>query len=507
MRSNSTFNGGTSSSRRLLLKGGTILIHDADDNVQALERDILIENNRIAKIGTDISDATDAGVIDCNFKIISPGFIDTHHHLWQTQLKGRHANELLLDYMASGNLQSSNYTKEDIYWGQLGGSLEAINAGTTTVVDHSHVNVFADAASTAISATASSGLRCVYGYCPTARVASWSPFALNPDMLAPWVMDEIQDLGNKGPFGNGRVTMGLAFDLWFLPEQVIQDLFKRAREAGLELATTHAVSNPQIGSSDLVQQIKSLGLLDNRMLFSHLNGYAAESVKELAEAGAHISSTPSTEMQMALGDPVCLNDDLPEAQAQSSLGIDCHSNQASSIVYEMRLGLQGSRAKHNQRLIDQDLAPRKISKTVQDAFNLGTIQGARAIGREDQLGSIAEGKLADLVIFDANTPELLCVADQDPIAAVVLHSSIGNVDTVIVDGIIRKRGGKLVDVTVEGDVESIITKRSLGWADVASAMRKSRAEILQREAEKQNLDELKKGVISTFGIDESKLRG
>ncbi|CVK97581.1 related to cytosine deaminase and related metal-dependent hydrolases [Fusarium mangiferae] len=505
MAFDSSLNGNTA--RRLLLKGGTVLIHDANDNVQALERDILIENNRISKISKNISDITDAESIDCTDKIISPGFIDTHHHLWQTQLKGRHANELLLDYMASGNLQSSNYTKSDIYWGQLGGSLEAINAGTTTVVDHSHVNVFAGAASAAISATASSGLRCVYGYCPTARVATWSPFAMNPDMLAPWVMDEIQELGKKAPFGDGRVTMGLAFDLWFLPEQVVKDLFDRAREVGVELATTHAVSNPQMGSYDLVQQIKSLGLLDSRMLFSHLNGYAAESVKDLADAGAHISSTPSTEMQMALGDPVCLNDDLPQAQAQSSLGIDCHSNQASSIVYEMRLGLQGSRAKHNQKLIDQDLAPRKISKTVQDVFNLGTIQGARAIGRGTQLGSIAEGKLADLVIFDANTPELICAAEQDPIAAVVLHSSIGNVDTVIVDGIVRKCQGKLVGVTVEESMVDVTDKRSLEWADVAKAMRKSRAEILQREAEKQNLDDVKKGVISSFNIDLSKLRG
>lgn len=140
MVSDSTLSGNTS--RRLLLKGGTVLIHDANDSVQALERDILIENNQISKIAENITEVTDVEVIDCTDKIISPGFIDTHHHLWQTQLKGRHANELLLDYMASGNLQSSNYTKDDIYWGQLGGSLEAINAGTTTVVDHSHVNVF-----------------------------------------------------------------------------------------------------------------------------------------------------------------------------------------------------------------------------------------------------------------------------------------------------------------------------------------------------------------------------
>ncbi|CAJ0547165.1 Ff.00g017920.m01.CDS01 [Fusarium sp. VM40] len=493
--------------RRTVLKGGKVLVHDANDNIQVLEADVLIENNLIAKISPDIDDVTDAEVIDCHMKIISPGFVDTHHHLWQTQLKGRHANELLLEYMASGNLQSSNYTREDLYWGQLGGCLEAINAGTTTVVDHSHVNTFQGAASTAISAIASSGLRSVYAYCATARVASWSPFEMDADILGSWFLDELQELGKKAPFGDGRITMGLAFDLWLLPEPMIQDVFKRAREAGIDFATTHAVRSPHVGMSDVIQQVKGFGLLDKHMLFSHATGYPAESIQAVADAGAHISSTPSTELQMSLGFPVCLNDELPRAQACSSLGIDCHSNQASSIVYEMRIGLQASRAKHNQKALDQGMAPRHIAKTVQEAFNLGTIQGARAIGKEAQLGSIAEGKLADLVIFDANTPELACAAEQDPVAAIVLHSSIGNVDTVIVDGIIRKRGGKLVDVKVEQSMQNVAKKEFLAWSDVADAMRKSRSELLKREAENQNLDEVVKGVIKTFYIDESKFQG
>ncbi|KAM0190686.1 hypothetical protein ACHAPA_010612 [Fusarium lateritium] len=492
--------------RRLVLKGGKVLVHDADDNIQVLEADVLIENNLITKISPDIDDLADAEVIDCHMKIISPGFVDTHHHLWQTQLKGRHANELLLEYLASGNLQSSNYTREDLYWGQLGGCLEAINAGTTTVVDHSHVNTFQGAASTAISAIVSSGLRSVYAYCATPRVASWSPFKMDADILGPWFLDGLESLGKTAPFGDGRVTMGLAFDLWFLPEPMIQDIFKRAREAGIDFATTHAVRSPQIGMNDVIQQVKGFGLLDKHMLFSHATGHPAESIKAVADAGGYISSTPSTELQMSLGYPVCLNDDFPQAQACSSLGIDCHSNQASSIVYEMRMGLQASRAKHHQKALDQELAPRHISKTVQEAFNLGTIQGARAIGKEDQLGSIAEGKLADLVIFDANTPELACAAEQDPVAAIVLHSSIGNVDTVIVDGIIRKRGGKLVDVKVEQHMEDVAKKESLAWNDIADGMRKSRSELLKREAESQNLDEVLKGVIKTFYIDESKLQ-
>ena len=86
----------------LLLKGGTALIHDADDNVKALKTDILIEGNKIAKIEPEISALPDVEVIDCTDKIISPGFVDTHHHVWQTQLKGRHADQLLLDYIVTG---------------------------------------------------------------------------------------------------------------------------------------------------------------------------------------------------------------------------------------------------------------------------------------------------------------------------------------------------------------------------------------------------------------------
>ncbi|KAH8663874.1 hypothetical protein BGZ61DRAFT_499196 [Ilyonectria robusta] len=463
-------------SSRLLLRGGTVLMHDARDHVRAVRRDILIENNEISKISSIIRDCADADIIDCHMKIISPGFVDTHHHLWQTQLKGRHGNEVLLEYMASGNLQSSNYTKEDIYWGQLGGCLESINAGTTAVVDHSHINCFPGAA------TASSGLRCIYGYCPTPRVASWSPFTLDQDVLAPWVMKSLEDLAKRAPFGDGR-------------------------EAGVKLATTHTVRNAQTGMADLVEQVKSLGLLDSSMLFSHANGISAESIQAIADAGAHISSTPSTEMQMAVGFPVCLDDDLPHAQKQSSLGVDCHSNHASSIIYEMRLALQASRAKRNQKILDQGKAPKHISKAMEEAFNLGTIQGARAIGMEDKIGSIAEGKLADLVIFDANSPEMLCAAEQDPVAAIVLHSSIANVETVIVDGIIRKRGGKLMDVAVEEEMETTAGKISLRWREIADALRRSRKELLEREAENQNLDEVKQGVISSFYIDESKLVG
>ena len=86
----------------ILLKNGVALIHDAKNNVVPTQTSILIKDGKIAKIAENIDVETGTEVIDCTDKIVSPGFIDTHHHGWQTQLKGRHANQVLMDYMVSG---------------------------------------------------------------------------------------------------------------------------------------------------------------------------------------------------------------------------------------------------------------------------------------------------------------------------------------------------------------------------------------------------------------------
>jgi cytosine/adenosine deaminase-related metal-dependent hydrolase len=91
----------------ILLQGGTVLYHDDEDYVTALsDTDVLVTGNLIAKIAKGIEMPQGTMIIDCKGKIVSPGFIDTHHHLWQTQLKGRHMDETLLDYMVAGTVAS-----------------------------------------------------------------------------------------------------------------------------------------------------------------------------------------------------------------------------------------------------------------------------------------------------------------------------------------------------------------------------------------------------------------
>lgn len=89
-------------SGKILLKNGVVLVHDPQNHVVPAQTDILLDKGLVAKIGENLEASDEVEVIDCTDKLISPGFIDTHHHGWQTQLKGRHANEQLLEYMVTG---------------------------------------------------------------------------------------------------------------------------------------------------------------------------------------------------------------------------------------------------------------------------------------------------------------------------------------------------------------------------------------------------------------------
>jgi cytosine/adenosine deaminase-related metal-dependent hydrolase len=91
------------STKSILLRGGTVLTHGTDDHIHPVRADILIVGNVISKIEEAIEAPAGAEIFDCFDKILSPGFIDTHHHMWQTLLKGRHADQMLLDYMPAGN--------------------------------------------------------------------------------------------------------------------------------------------------------------------------------------------------------------------------------------------------------------------------------------------------------------------------------------------------------------------------------------------------------------------
>jgi len=152
-------------------------------------------------------------------------------------------------------MQSYSFTPKDIFWGQLGGCLEAIDAGTTTVVDHAHLTYSEEHAAQGLSATVSSGIRSFFCYCPISRLQKWDKTEMVPDFdfLPDWFMKQFEELAKAQPYGDGRVNIGLAFDFFFLPKEVIENIYAKARSMGIKLITSHYTVTAVLGRSFLLE--------------------------------------------------------------------------------------------------------------------------------------------------------------------------------------------------------------------------------------------------------------
>ncbi|ETS74218.1 hypothetical protein PFICI_14084 [Pestalotiopsis fici W106-1] len=475
-----------SSKSRMLLRGGVLLIHDANNHVVPTQADLLVEGQLISGIAEHIDVDSDIKVIDCRGKIVSPGFIDTHRHLWQTQYKGMHANETLIEYLPRGNAGSVLWSPEDLFWGQLSGALESIEAGTTTLVDHSHCNVTPEYPQAATQALLSSGLRAVYCYTPPQRLKSREPWktegAASDETFA-----DYQALARGGPYGHGRVHIGYANDDLYSPAEVLKPLYAKLRDPAqgkAKIITTHTIGGLMAGDEDAptaVQILDSHGLLGPDVLLSHANWPHQGDGERYRRSGARVSSTPNTELQMGRV-AVALRDDH---YANASIGVDCHSWGVAGIPGQMRLLLQAARGDRGEELTRKGLWTRKVGFSAEQVFNLGTLGGAKACGLEGEIGTLKEGFKADIVIFDGETPSMLAAAEEDPVAAIVIHSNPGDIDAVIIDGVVRKEGGKLVDVDVVAAPNAAKSQIKPGtritWKEVARNVLGSRKKLLERE--------------------------
>ncbi|CAN9112683.1 unnamed protein product [Alternaria alternata] len=498
----------------LLLQGGIALIHDANNHIVPTRSDILVEDGKIKRIAPEITSSQGVETIDCTNKIISPGFVDTHRHGWQTQLKGRHANEGLIKYMVTGNSQNFQYSPQDVFYGQLAGMLESIAAGTTTVVDHAHITRSPEHARSAIAATASSGIRSVFCYTPLMLITQFNPLTFNPNPFEDWVMQTFDELADSGPFGDGRVALGFAFDFWFLPADMVKGIFARVNAKGVKTITCHG--SVSLGLN-VIQEASNLDLLDEKIIISHGGTILKADAELLKAAGAFVSSTPSTELQMAMARPYCFDASFQDGgisgnsiglQDNAALGVDCHSCTAGSIISEARLGLQDARNHYNEYHMKQDKIPEPLpeSLNVEAAFNLATIKGAEAVNMSGEIGRIAENFKADLTIFDALSPSMVGAAQHDLVAAIILHSSPADIETVIVDGIVRKKDGRLLPIQVDSSARATVDSDTLDWAIIAKEIVSSRAKM-QKEIDKIDFKEAYDSIVKMFHVDEKKLIG
>jgi cytosine/adenosine deaminase-related metal-dependent hydrolase len=420
--------------------------------------DILIEGERIQAVATDIG-AEDCEVIDGTAMIAIPGLVDTHRHLFLTQMRGLGTDYTNWDYMRVILGLIPQMRLEDVYIGTYAGALEALDAGVTTLVDHPDCIRAPGYADEIIRAHEDSRLRTVflYGACQP-RVESLDDLSPTAFFEPPeWHFDDVRRVReNLLPADDGRVRFGITVHAAEgSPVEFGRKEIEFGRELGAHLIGVNAGFGPMTGNVNYVKELAEAGLLGPDMLFIHANSFIDEELELIAQAGAAIAAEPENELQTGLGFPM-----IGRAMmhgAQTSIGIDVVMAYRGDLFTQMRFALQAERHRRAEGLLEKGLVPRSNEITARDVLELATLGGARAAKLDAEVGSLAPGKQADLVLIRTDRLGLAPVCD--PVNTVVSQVNAADVDSVFVGGEAVKRGGQMLNVDLPPVFERLAASR------------------------------------------------
>jgi 5-methylthioadenosine/S-adenosylhomocysteine deaminase len=421
---------------RVLLRGGHVLSMDPEVG-DVFGGDVLIEDDTIAAVGTEL-DVRDAEVVDAQDCIVIPGFVDSHRHTWETVIRGIAPDvslagyfDLVIDQLAPA------YRPEDVYAGNYLGSLEAIDAGVTTLLDWSHINNTPEHSDEAIRGLQDARLRAVYAYGnPNTSLADW------------WyesTLESPEDIRRvrEQYFSSDDQLMTLAMATrgpGFCTPEVVKHDWELARDVGAPISV-HVGMGPYAGRFAMVSQLNEMGLLGPDTTYIHCNYLSDEEFQLIADSGGKVSIAPSVEMIMGHGTP-------PTGKAlahglRPSLSIDVVTTVPGDMFTQMRFLFASERLLCHEAAFAAGNEEEPALLSSREVLELATIEGARVCGLEDRTGSLTPGKKADLVLIRCDHSNTYPVID--PVSTVVHQADTRNIDTVIVDGRILKRDGRLVD--------------------------------------------------------------
>jgi cytosine/adenosine deaminase-related metal-dependent hydrolase len=432
---------------RKLIKDGHVISMDPKVGTGAF--DILVEDDRIVAIAPSLR-VQDAEAIDASGCIVIPGLVNAHMHTWQTALRGVASNWTLPQYFRSVHAGLATlFTPDDLYIGTLVGALNQLNCGTTTLGDWCHNNPTPAHTDRAVDGLLESGIRSVFFH--------GSP---KPDPKPgqkhfseiPHPRSEVERLlKHRLTSRNGLVTLGMAIlGPHYSTYDVAVEDFKLARE--LELVASMHCAGLEPKTPDGWDRLAAAGLLGPNNNIVHGNNLSDAQLRMMLELGVTFSLAPETEMSQGHGHPITGR--LRNAGYAPSLGVDLESVMSGDMFSVARMALASQRAlDNNEARRTNGQLPSTTTVTCDEALGWITIHGARALGLQDRIGSLTPGKQADVVLIRADTLNMRPL--HDPVASVVMQAGLANIDTVLVAGQVRKRGGQLVFPSLDARIAEL----------------------------------------------------
>ncbi len=419
--------------RQVLIKGGVVM--SMDDQVGNFAvGDVLVEGGTIVEVGANI-EAPEAAVIEANGKIVIPGFIDTHHHQFETALRSQLAHGILVNDGRPVNANnyfetilqkfSMVYRPEDVYINELFGGLSQLDAGVTTVMDVSQIHHSAAHSDAAVEGLRDTGRRAVFGY-----FEGWGEQAEYPGDAARLKEQYFSS-------SDQLLTMVMGGEI-YLP--MYEEAWRIGRELDLPIAA-HVVNT--FGMQPVFDELAQAGMFGPDNIFIHMTDMSDFGWQAAADAGAHVSLAVPIEMHMRHGTPPIQK--AIDMGVSMSLSSDVECTMTADMFTQMRSLITLQRMFVNEAALSGAEDYPALMQPV-DALHHATIEGARGLKLDNVTGSLTPGKAADIVLLDA---EAINVAPLNHAAgAVVTLMERSNVDTVMVAGQVKKWQGELLDVDI-----------------------------------------------------------
>ncbi|GAA2390028.1 amidohydrolase family protein [Streptomyces glaucosporus] len=419
--------------RSILFTGATIVTMDPDLGVLH-NADLHVEGDTITAVGPDL-DAGDAVVVDATGTVLTPGFVDTHRHAWETQLRRimPDVDDLGAYVMTTLAGHATVYRPEDMYVGTKLAALTAIDSGITTMLDFSHNSRTPEHSDAAVEALLDTGIRGVH--------ASMGPHFGDWDKQWPGDLTRLREryFNSDDQLLTLRLA-ALATDEIAGPALAYgPELARVARDLGIGVSVDAVFG---ASSSEAVLCWAEDGILGPDVTLVHATGLTPKAWKAMGETGTTVALAPTSDAQIGLETAIPAVDEALSAGIRPGLSIDVEVALVSDMFTQMRTlhAIQRMRAVNAAHGTDRQ--PARI--TTHDVLDFATLQGARTNGLAAVTGSLTPGKKADLLVVRAE--DLNNMPLNDPIGTVVLGSDARNISAVLVGGEPRKWNGHVLDV-------------------------------------------------------------
>ena len=419
-------------SESILIKNGTVVTMDKSSSVA--RGDVLIRDGRIAQVGSGINETADE-VIDAAGCAVLPGFVQTHIHLCQTLFRGSADDLSLIDWLKKRVWpMEAAHTPESLRASAELGIAELIKGGTTCALTMETVR-HTEAVLRVVEET---GFRATVGKCMMDK-GDGVPAELHEDTRAS-INESLALIQQWHGQAGGRIRCCFAPRFAIsCTRELLSEVSALAKQHQV-MIHTHASENKhecEIVESETgmrnVAYLDSLGISGAHVLLAHCVHLETPEMETLARTKTNVAHCPSSNLK--LGSGLARIAEMLARKISVSLGADgAACNNRLDMFTEMRTAALLQKLAHGPEVLPAG-----------QALRMATLDGARALGLADEIGSLEAGKRADVIVVDLKRPH--AAPETDVVSSVVYSAQPADVTTTIIDGRIVLRDGELLTLS------------------------------------------------------------